>query len=106
VQSSIDGKNVCIFAYGQTGSGKTHTLIGSDSPYNESITNYNERGITPRSLEYIFFEIEVSKPFRWRYTPYLTVQEIYLDTVIDLIDKTPTVMDKLKEVEVHSREDV
>jgi hypothetical protein len=54
-------------------------------------------------LEYIFFEIEMSKPFRWRYTLYLTVQEIYLDTVIDLIDKTPTVMDKLKEVEVHSR---
>lgn len=28
VQSSVDGKNVCIFAYGQTGSGKTYTLIG------------------------------------------------------------------------------
>jgi len=28
IQSSIDGKNVCIFAYGQTGSGKTYTLLG------------------------------------------------------------------------------
>lgn len=34
VQSSIDGKNVCIFAYGQTGSGKTYTLIGPEIEHN------------------------------------------------------------------------
>jgi kinesin family protein C1 len=31
VQSSIDGKNVCIFAYGQTGSGKTFTMEGKSN---------------------------------------------------------------------------
>jgi kinesin family protein C1 len=30
IQSSVDGKNVCIFAYGQTGSGKTFTMQGGN----------------------------------------------------------------------------
>lgn len=28
IQSTVDGKNVCVFAYGQTGSGKTYTMEG------------------------------------------------------------------------------
>lgn len=102
VQSSIDGKNVCIFSYGQTGSGKTFTLLGPETEYNESISNHNQRGLTPRSIDLIFDEIALSESFRWKYSVYLSIQEIYLDTIIDLIGKCTISMDKFKEVEVFS----
>lgn len=98
VQSSVDGKNVCIFAYGQTGSGKTYTLIGPEPMYNESTTEYNQRGLTSRSIEFIFAEIAVSETFKWKYSAFLSIQEIYLDTIIDLIGKGTTTMDKIKEI--------
>lgn len=41
------GYNGTIFAYGQTGSGKTYTMTGSRA-------NFQERGIIPRTLSYIF----------------------------------------------------
>lgn len=45
--SALDGYNGTIFAYGQTGSGKTFTITGGDF-------NYKQRGIIPRTLDYIF----------------------------------------------------
>jgi kinesin family protein C1 len=47
IQSSLDGKNVCIFAYGQTGSGKTFTMNGS-------LNSSEVLGVIPRSLKKIF----------------------------------------------------
>lgn len=102
VQSSVDGKNVCIFAYGQTGSGKTYTLIGPEPTHNESTTDYNQRGLTSRSIEFIFAEIAMSEAFKWKYSAFLSIQEIYNETIIDLISKCPTSMDKIKEIQVFS----
>ena len=51
VQSAVDGVNVCIFAYGQTGSGKTYTMNGGEG---------DARGITPRSVQEIFANLDAS----------------------------------------------
>lgn len=77
IQSCIDGKNVCIFAYGQTGSGKTYTMEGVEGP---------EEGVIPRSVKFIFEEIERAKVFGWEYCAEVSIIEIYNETVRDLID--------------------
>ncbi|CDW79952.1 UNKNOWN [Stylonychia lemnae] len=53
VASVLEGFNGTIFTYGQTGTGKTHTMVGSYVP----ISN-EQRGIIPRSLEYLFQRIK------------------------------------------------
>jgi len=74
IQSAIDGFNVCIFAYGQTGSGKTYTMSG----------NKMYPGILPRAVISLFQEIKVnSNKFDYRIT--LSMAEIYLDEIIDLL---------------------
>ena len=50
VESCLEGYNGTIFAYGQTGSGKTYTITGPDD-------SYQQRGIIPRTLNYIFQQI-------------------------------------------------
>lgn len=45
--SVLAGYNGTIFAYGQTGSGKTFTITGGAE-------RYNDRGIIPRTLSYLF----------------------------------------------------
>eukprot|EP01084_Bolivina_argentea_P190115 326800_1 len=50
----LAGYNGCIFAYGQTGSGKTYTMFGPE----DNETNPKLMGIIPRSISYIFSEIE------------------------------------------------
>lgn len=47
IDAAFDGFNGTLFAYGQTGSGKTFTMTGGAS-------SYDDRGIIPRSLSYIF----------------------------------------------------
>lgn len=49
--SAIDGFNSTLFAYGQTGSGKTFTITGGAE-------RYNDRGIIPRSLSFMFNEFK------------------------------------------------
>ena len=46
IDNCLDGYNGTVFTYGQTGSGKTYTMSGGET--------WNERGITPRVLTYIF----------------------------------------------------
>ena len=106
VQSSIDGKNVCIFAYGQTGSGKTYTLIGPEEEGKSKRELYEERGVAPRSIEHIFKQIESNKRFKLNFKVYLSIQEIYLENIFDLIKKAETVKDKCTEVEVQEVEEV
>lgn len=49
VDSAMEGFNGTIFAYGQTGSGKTFTMTGGTG-------SYDDRGLIPRTLSYIFNE--------------------------------------------------
>lgn len=49
--SVLAGYNGTIFAYGQTGSGKTFTITGGAE-------RYNDRGIIPRTLSYIFEQLQ------------------------------------------------
>lgn len=55
-------------SYGQTGSGKTFTMIGDTS-------NYQHRGIAPRSLSHIFSEIGMRMETHFTIT--CTYMEIY-----------------------------
>ena len=47
VTNALDGFNSTVFAYGQTGSGKTFTITGGAE-------RYDDRGIIPRVLTYLF----------------------------------------------------
>lgn len=49
--SVLAGYNGTIFAYGQTGSGKTFTITGGAE-------RYSDRGIIPRTLSYIFHQLQ------------------------------------------------
>ena len=49
VDSALEGFNGTVFAYGQTGSGKTFTMTGGSG-------SYDDRGLIPRTLSYIFNE--------------------------------------------------
>lgn len=50
LDSSLDGYNGTVLAYGQTGAGKTFTMSGGKD-------SYKSRGVTPRSIAYIFKRI-------------------------------------------------
>lgn len=86
VKSSLDGYKVCIFAYGQTGSGKTYTMEGYEG---------NE-GIIPRSIHQIFETIEDFKVYGWDYEVSVSVCEIYLNQINDLLSNKSTDTDKAK----------
>jgi hypothetical protein len=68
-RSALNGYNATIFAYGQTGSGKTFTITGGGE-------RYQDRGIIPRVLSYMFSEFSkvrvacrvVRDTRRWRGT--------------------------------------
>ncbi|KAJ8006235.1 hypothetical protein DPEC_G00126200 [Dallia pectoralis] len=86
VESCVNGYNGTIFAYGQTGSGKTFTMLGpSDS---DNFTD-DQRGVIPRSFEYLFYlingEVERSgnsKSFLCK----CSFIEIYNEQIFDLLD--------------------
>ncbi len=50
VDSALEGYNGTVFAYGQTGSGKTFTITGGAE-------RYSDRGIIPRTIQYLFKKI-------------------------------------------------
>lgn len=50
-RSALAGYNATIFAYGQTGSGKTFTITGGAE-------RYQDRGIIPRALTYMYNEFK------------------------------------------------
>ena len=78
IESCFDGYNGTIFAYGQTGSGKTYTITGGAE-------RYNDRGIIPRTISYIFNEI--SKRNTSSYKVNISYLEIYNDSGYDLLDE-------------------
>jgi len=85
VDSFIQGYNGCIFSFGQRGSGKTFTMFGG-------IRHFKYRGIVPRTLGYIFTELEKFKTINFT----LSVQyfQIFNDIVYDLLS------DEEKEMQV------
>ncbi|KAM8779968.1 kinesin-like protein KIF6 [Rhynchonycteris naso] len=76
-ESVLAGYNGTIFAYGQTGSGKTFTITGGAE-------RYSDRGIIPRTLSYIFEQLQ--KDSSKRYTTHISYLEIYNECGYDLLD--------------------
>ena len=82
VQETVDevfnGYNGTILAYGQTGSGKSHTMLGP------SLSDGTSKGIVPRIADGIFDRISGSSS-HIEYTVSLSVMEIYLENINDLL---------------------
>ncbi|CAF0865863.1 unnamed protein product [Adineta ricciae] len=76
IHQTLDGYNGTIMCYGQTGAGKTHTMTG----FSES---YQNRGIIPRSLQYLYQEIATRQEFS--YSIRIAYLEIYNDQMCDLL---------------------
>ena len=74
----MQGYNGTIFAYGQTGTGKTFTMEGSK-------TDLNERGLVPRTIEWIFDYIK--KASGVQFLVQASFIEIYKEEVRDLLAK-------------------
>ncbi|KAJ3390452.1 Kinesin- protein 6 [Entophlyctis sp. JEL0112] len=79
ILSAMEGYNGTIFAYGQTGSGKTFTITGGAE-------RYSDRGIIPRTLQFIFKEIQARSGFS--YTVGISYLEIYNENGYDLLDSS------------------
>ena len=82
IDTFLDGYNSTIFAYGQTSSGKTHTIEGSGR-------KFIDRGLIPRTLSYIYKEIErrssaIAEEIET--TVHISYMEIYQDTGYDLLN--------------------
>ncbi|BFU18275.1 kinesin, putative [Entamoeba histolytica HM-1:IMSS-B] len=82
VETALNGYNSTLFAYGQTGSGKTFTTFGNCDVE-------EEQGIIPRSLKYLFEKVnaQMDTGSGIIYSMTCSMQEIYNEQVIDLIDK-------------------
>ena len=78
IDTFLDGYNGTIFAYGQTSSGKTHTIEGSGR-------KFADRGLVPRTLSYIYKEIE-RRGGEEEMTVHISYMEIYQDTGYDLLN--------------------
>jgi kinesin family member C1 len=81
VQSFLDGNDVCIFSYGQTGSGKTYTM-GT-----EAFSDESDKGIVPRAVDQVLSKLQ-AYPESERPQAKVMFQEIYLDSIRDLLDKS------------------
>ena len=79
IDTFLDGYNGTIFAYGQTSSGKTHTIEGSGR-------KFIDRGLIPRTLSYIYKEIERRSSSEEEMTVHISYMEIYQDTGYDLLN--------------------
>jgi kinesin family protein 6/9 len=76
VDSFIQGYHGCLFSIGQRGSGKTFTMFGD-------IRQPKYHGVIPRSIAYVFQELEKFKTIQF----VLNVQffQVYNDLVYDLL---------------------
>jgi kinesin family member 6/9 len=89
----LEGYNGTIFAYGQTGSGKTHTIEGG-------VNAYEERGLLPRCLSYIYARLaERPEPVSIQ----ITYLEIYNDTAYDLLNASSGANARLPKVSVQDQ---
>ncbi|KAL4455465.1 hypothetical protein ABPG74_012617 [Tetrahymena malaccensis] len=74
---ALEGYNGTIFAYGQTGSGKTFTMTGGPD-------SYEDRGIIPRTLSYLFQETKKKEDAFYQIS--ISYIEIYNNAGYDLLD--------------------
>lgn len=81
MQSVLEGYNGTVFAYGQTSSGKTHTMQGPS--INDPVT----RGVIPRMVTTVFSHVNTS-PKHVEFKIKLSIVEIYLEKIRDLLDPT------------------
>lgn len=81
IDSALEGYNGTIFAYGQTGSGKTYTITGGAE-------HYEDRGIIPRTLAYIFSETSKKKDTFFEIS--VSYLEIYNNEGFDLLNENHT----------------
>ena len=81
IDSVLEGFNGTIFAYGQTSSGKTHTMQGPD------IEDIEMQGIIPRMVRTVFNQIETASE-AIEFTVKVSMVEIYMEKIRDLIDPT------------------
>ena len=79
ISSVLNGYNGTIFAYGQTSSGKTYTMTGE-------LDNAEKEGIIPRMIHHVFHEILCSDNSNIEYTVKVSIVEIYMEKIKDLID--------------------
>lgn len=86
IDEALNGTSGCVLAYGQTGAGKTYTMTGPG-------TNYNDRGMIPRSISHVFHHVEKMNHNAGKsiFTIRISYVEIYQDRVIDLLTKEPPV---------------
>lgn len=89
----LDGFNGTIFAYGQTGSGKTHTIEGSTA-------SFDDRGLLPRCLGYLYAQLEDRPDL---ISIHITYLEIYNDTAYDLLNASSGANARLPKVSVQDR---
>ena len=80
ITTSTKGFNGTVFAYGPTGSGKTFTMSGSSS-------NFNYRGIIPRSITRLFQELGGLIEFESKVS--ISYLEIYNEIIFDLLSPVP-----------------
>lgn len=87
--SCLAGYNGTIFAYGQTGGGKTHTILGPSSLnlLSTHSSDYNHRGLLPRSLEFIFNSVkkEIKRCSGVEFLLRVSFLEIYNEQINDLL---------------------
>ena len=83
IESVLEGFNGTVLAYGQTSSGKTHTMVGPD------IEDPEKQGIIPRMVKTVFEKIE-SASEDIEFTVKISMVEIYMEKIKDLLDPTKT----------------
>jgi len=92
IQSVIDGYDATIFAYGQTGSGKTYTMEGYKYEGNNDDpramikgTKNNSLGLVPKSISYLFDELEKRNDAS-QFRVECSFVQIYNEKIFDLLN--------------------
>lgn len=78
LKNALAGYNSTIFAYGQTGSGKTYTITGGPE-------RYDDRGIIPRAIGYLFKAMKAEEKDGTSYSCFISYLEIYNQSGYDLL---------------------
>merc|ERR1719504_490493 len=97
IEDVLQGINGTVFAYGQTGSGKTFTITGGAE-------RYEDRGLIPRAISYLF---ELFRAGDASYRLYVSYLEIYNDSGYDLLsrDDGARKLEDLPKVQLREDED-
>ncbi|KAK3249053.1 Kinesin heavy chain [Cymbomonas tetramitiformis] len=82
----LTGYNGTVFTYGQTGAGKTYTIAGDTN-------RYEQRGIIPRAIHYLFHEIDLREDREVQVR--CSYLEIYNEIMYDLLVENPGTADNL-----------